>query len=317
MKRHRKQQSNGSLALCFFILVIIAIALSYLVFVKKVRLNNVSDYVKRQVNQTQATYKSFTAEKKTPREAFDEVGGLPKALREVDVLENTGYATGYSEDLMDPLWSAYYCGPKNVYTVGSRSKISFTPDPRIPEAFRVTSDDYKRPAGSTPTYDRGHMAPNYAVAGHYGEQAQSETFLMTNIAPQRSTLNQQTWRYLESKIADTYAPDFDGVWVVVGPVFVTNPIKRYNNKASMPDGFFCIIVDKDETTGDLRALALYLRQSVTGNHAPKEFVTNIRSIEEHTGLDFFSDLPDDVENALETSAPDAKWRTEEQLTGKN
>jgi endonuclease G, mitochondrial len=308
----RRKQQNGCASLVFILLVLVAVAVCYFVFVKKVRIPGVSDFIDRQTQ----SQKAFTPiEKKSPRDAFAEVGGFPKAVREVDILENTGYATGYSEDLMDPLWSAYYCGPKNVYTVGSREKIAFAADPRIPSAFRVSTSDYKRPAGSSPTYDRGHMAPNYAIASRYGNQAQSETFLMTNIAPQRSTLNQQTWRYLEAEITDTYAPESNGVWVIVGPVFVKS-VTRYNGKAAMPDGFFCIILDRDEKTGALRALALYLRQNVMGNHAPKEFVTTIRGVEEHTGLDFFSGLPDEEETALETSAPDAAWHTERLLIDK-
>jgi len=42
----------------------------------------------------------------------------------------------------------------------------------------VTSHDY---TGSG--YNRGHCAPNYAIAVCYGAQAQLETFLMSNILP--------------------------------------------------------------------------------------------------------------------------------------
>jgi endonuclease G len=319
MKKQKWRHSNGGLALVFIVLVAISIALAYLIFVKKARLGGLADSIRGLLTQTTrqkaapATPNAFVPpETLTPRAAFDEIGGFPRASREVDILENLGYATGYSEDLMDPLWSAYYCGPEETYPVGSRAKLAFIADTRIPETFRLKSEDYKRPSGS-PTYDRGHMAPNYAIASRYGPQAQVETFYMTNIAPQRSTLNQQTWRYLEGKITDTYAPGLKGVWVIVGPVFVKQQVTRYNGKAAMPDGFFCVLLDRDEATGQLKAIALYLKQNVSGNHKPREFVTTVRALEEHTGLDFFSELPTEVQDALETSAPDAEWQIDQPL----
>lgn len=311
MKKGKRKQNNGRLASFFLILVAIAVTLSYLVFVKNVRIRGVSDFLNEQADRIRQSVSTST-EKKTPKEAFDEVGGLPKAARQTVPLENTGYVVGYSEDLLDPLWSAYYCGPTVVFTPEPRDKIAFTADPRISPDYQVTTKDYKRPSSKPPTYDRGHMAPNYAIATRYGVQAQVETFLMTNIVPQQSTLNQQTWRYLEETIADTYAPDFNGVWVIVGPVFVKS-VSHYNKKAAIPDGFFCIVLDRVEATGALRAMALYIRQNVSGNHAPAEFLTTIRSIEEHTGLDFFSQLPDDEENALETTPAGPEWHANQKL----
>jgi endonuclease G len=314
MKKEKRKRGNGGLALFFLLLVAIAVTLAYLVFVKNVRIRGVSDFLNEQAGRFRQTDGSAT-EKKTPSEAFAEVGGLPVAARQTVSLDNTGYAVGYSEDLLDPLWSAYYCGPTVLFTPEPREKIAFTADPRISPDYQVTTKDYKRPSSKPPLYDRGHMAPNYAIATRYGAQAQTETFLMTNIVPQQSTLNQQTWRYLEEKITETYAPDFNGVWVVVGPVFIKS-VTHYNKKAAIPDGFFCIILDRVEATGSLRAMALYLRQNVSGNHAPAEFLTTIRSIEEHTGLDFFSQLPDEEETALETTPAGPEWNADQMLVGR-
>ena len=48
-------------------------------------------------------------------------------------------------------------------------------------AARVSHDDYKP---GTDRFDRGHMAPNHAIATRYGREAQLETFLMSNVCPQ-------------------------------------------------------------------------------------------------------------------------------------
>ncbi len=244
----------------------------------------------------------------SPAAAFAQVGGLPReSPPRAGYAEfvNTGYAVGYDETLLDPVWSAYYCPPEPRFKSSERSP--FTPDLRLPEAFRLVTKNFTNTPGTT-KYDRGHMAPNSAIATRYGEKAQEETFLLTNIVPQRSELNQTFWRYLEKKIAAVWAPQMKGVWVVVGPVFGKNP-QRLNGRAAIPDAFYCIVLDRDEATGRLRALALLVPQEEKGNLPLAPFQTSIREIERRTGLDFFSALPDTVEVPLEeNSAADALWK---------
>ena len=88
----------------------------------------------------------------------------------------------------------------------------FFTDPRT--AARVESADY-----SESGYDRGHMAPNYAIGTRYGAAAQEETFKMSNVCPQRHRLNAGLWKDLETKIADNYTGRYGQVWVIDGPVF--------------------------------------------------------------------------------------------------
>jgi len=232
------------------------------------------------------------------------LGGFPVDHADGVILLNTGYAVGYSETLMDPLWSVYYCGPKEDFENGPRPN-KFSTDTRVSEPARLKHTDFNRPAGTTPTYDRGHMAPNFAIATRYGREAQLETFLLTNICPQQSRLNQQTWRAMEAAIANLYAPRFDGVWVIVGPIF-KDPLTRYNGKAAMPTAFYCIVVDK-APDGHLRALAVELDQSASGKHPLRDYVTTVRIVENDTGLDFFSALPDDIEDPLETTPAETDW----------
>jgi endonuclease G len=237
------------------------------------------------------------------------IGGFPVSKsRPTVTLENIGYAVGFSEELKDPLWAAYYCGKDAAFISGKRP-AKFSTDTRVAPAAQLVQADYNRPVGETPTYDRGHMAPNFAIATRYGRAAQLESFLLTNVVPQRSSLNQKTWRALEAEIPYNYASHLDGVWVIVGPIF-EGPITRYNGKAAMPSAFFCIIIDRTEA-GKLRALALTMDQSLPylPNNPPKigKFITTIRDIEKRTGLDFCSALPDDIEDALETHEADTGW----------
>lgn len=121
-------------------------------------------------------------------------GGKPEPTRQfpyaLKVLDNIAYSVGYCPQRKTPAWVAYRVQKARSYQAPPRPK-GFLPDPRIPDGPR--SDDYSRSG-----YDRGHMAPNYVIAICYGTDAQRETFLMTNIVPQRPQLNRQVWEELES-----------------------------------------------------------------------------------------------------------------------
>jgi len=308
--RRRKKRGSG---IAIFLLLVFATALALAFYKGIIKLPKLPD-LPAATNFAQKDAAAKIDDSTPPEEAFALVGGFPKSKIAVEVLENTGFAAGYSEALLDPLWSAYYCGPDRRYEASDRSKIGFHPDDRLPAQYRLKTSDFKRGQSGSVTYDRGHMSPNYAIATRYGDAAQRETFLLTNIAPQRSELNQETWRYLEQKIAGTYAPKYEGVWVIVGPIFGANPA-RYNGRATIPDAFYCIILDRDEKTGKLRAFALVMDQKVSGVHTIGEFATTVRNIERETGLDFFSGLPESEENALETAKPDSGWNWSTMLSG--
>jgi endonuclease G len=127
---------------------------------------------------------------------------------------------------------------------------NFAVDPRT--AARIEPEVYTRSG-----YDRGHLAPNHAIATRYGAQAQAETFLMSNIMPQKHELNGGLWRQLEQRIATSYAGRFGEVWVLAGPVFGANP-ERLRGRVAVPEACYMIIVD--ESDDRVRAAAfLFLR----------------------------------------------------------
>jgi endonuclease G len=157
------------------------------------------------------------------------------------------------------------------------------------------------------------MTPNYAIASRYGKAAQSETFLMSNVCPQRAELNEQTWQYLESVVANEYSRDFDDLWVIAGPI-LDKGCERLNGIAAVPKAFYMIIVGKDDDSPDLHMLAVIIDQKVKGNQVLRKFVTTVRDVERKTGLNFFSELPQETQDKLETvKADDELWGLDRML----
>jgi len=230
--------------------------------------------------------------------------GIPKSAFPKSVfslLVNKAYSVGYSETLKDPVWSSYYVCWTNTPIKGPRPN-RFQTDNRT--AAKVTHDDYKHKPS---LYDRGHMTPNYVILSRYGPAAQLETFLMSNICPQRSPLNQQTWRYLEHEISEEFSRQFANLWVVCGPIFKGGPLHRLNDTAAIPDAFYMILVGVHEESPAPHMLAVVMDQNVRGMQPLRKFVQTVDAVEKKTGLDFFSELPDQLENALETALPDEEW----------
>jgi endonuclease G len=206
---------------------------------------------------------------------------------ELLILESTGFIVGYDDDRNNPAWVSYRIFEMATLDSGQRPR-RFKEDPRT--LSKVTHEAYTRSG-----FDRGHMAPNYAIATRYGREAQFETFLMSNIVPQSPELNQGPWRKLEEMISG-YAQKYDEVWVVTGPLYDDRP-EYIGPEVEVPDGFFKIVVD--ETPSGLRVLAFNFPQDVQRRDNPARFLTTVDAIEELSGLDFFSELPDDVEERVE------------------
>lgn len=225
-------------------------------------------------------------------------GGLPLATAgDVRVLTNRGYIVGYSESLANPVWAAYRMVDLAKIPPAGKRPEKFEADRRT--AARVSPEAY---TGSG--YDRGHLAPNYAIATRYGEAAQRETFLMSNIVPQRHALNAGLWRGLEEKIATSYPARYGEVWALTGPIFAARP-RTLRDGVAIPDAFFLIVIDENE--GKLRTMAFIVPQETPADSDPAKFLTSIDEIQRRTGLDFLREIEDTAEKQIEQAKASRVW----------
>ncbi len=225
--------------------------------------------------------------------------GLPqsKPAVQVDLLDNLAYIEAYSDEKRCPLWAAYRLFRiKKPFRTRVHDHMRI--DPRT--KAQVNYDDY---TGSG--YDRGHMAPNHALAIRFGEKAAYETYVMSNICPQVPHLNRVIWKKLELKISDEWANRFEQVWVVTGPVFVA-PDKTLPSGVHIPAAFYKIVVDEDAQTGRPRMIAFVVPQYAESEDF-RSYLSTVDQIEAQTGLDFFTQLDDPLEESLESAGPDEDW----------
>jgi endonuclease G, mitochondrial len=216
----------------------------------------------------------------------------------ITLLENDGFAVGYAESLRAPVWAAYRVWDLEEPPPRRPRPDSFEVDRRT--QARVPPEAYARSG-----FDRGHLAPNFAIARQYGERAQRQTFLMSNIVPQRPALNSGAWRELEERLAVNYPARFREVAVVCGPIFAESP-RRLPSGVAIPEAFFMILLDQVEDR--MRAVAVRIRHDLSGDGPRQRWRTvSIDQLEEETGLDFFGELSDEIEDRLEKLQMSGLW----------
>jgi endonuclease G len=216
------------------------------------------------------------------------------------ILRNHGFILGYSDLRGNPLWVEYaLTSAENTSSLKRPSR--FETDWR--SINRISHDSYKKSG-----YDRGHMAPNYAMSHLYGREGQADSFLMTNVTPQKAKLNQQLWQHLEETEIKHFAKLFGKVWVITGPVF-SGTVERLSSDwtVEIPDAFFKIYVTEAVPGKPPMALAFLVPQTVDGHEPLAQFVTSIDNIETQTGIDFFADLDDRIEAHLEAAIEPQSW----------
>lgn len=235
--------------------------------------------------------------------------GIPLATfypHPITVLENEGFFVGYCDTKKNPIWVSYRVFPVDVAR-GPPRLSSFKTDTRT--AARVSPSHYTNSG-----YDRGHMAPNYAIATRYGKTAQQQSFQMSNIAPQLPRLNRGLWRQLEERIANRWSSRYASIWVLVGPIFADpdhlgkpfeHPVQRLAYGIARPTAFYQIIIAEDQ--GTLQSMAFIIPQNITGNESLESFLTTIDTIEERTGLNFFHQLDARTETELEARRSQYLW----------
>lgn len=227
--------------------------------------------------------------------------GVPKTQNDwqnlTHTLRNDGYMVGYSETFGNPLWVTYKVTQSHK-RIGKRPR--FEADWR--SLRHVTWADYRGTG-----YDRGHMAPNYLIGSRYGREAQCQTFLMTNITPQKHQFNSKIWQRLEEVSADVFSKHFKSFWVVTGPIFGQKPKTLKQTHIAIPKAFYKIFLRPAVDDKPPIALAFIMPQTAKPKESLLKYVVSIDTVERETGIDFFWQLDDTVENRLEAHSNIQAW----------
>ena len=214
-----------------------------------------------------------------------------KGRKEIRI-KRIGYTVSYNNEYKTPYWVAWEL--KRSETKGDEERMSkFMPDPDLPEP-RADHNDYTNSG-----YDRGHMAP--AADMKWSKQAMEESFYMSNICPQNQKLNRDDWGSLED-ICRKWARKYGTVYIACGPIYDKKRPKCIGkHKVAVPDRFFKVVLIYNRKN----PIAMgFLFDNKPHHQALSKYMVSVDQVEEITGLDFFSRLPDSVENKIEAIVPE-------------
>lgn len=217
----------------------------------------------------------------------------------------------YDSDIYHSHWVAYPLY-REVIGSGNRTNDWGIYDPNIPSEKQLyMSSSYQ---GS---YDRGHMLPSASRAKTRTDN--SPTFYPTNMSPQLAGLNQKKWAGIEDQVRIWAEKGCDTLYVVTGAVFKTvggnesvsyTYCKSDNSKdVAVPNYYYKALLQLRITGGEksYQALAIWVPHKAATGSATMDDVITIDALEERTGIDFFHNLPDDIEVEVESAVDNRFW----------
>jgi endonuclease G, mitochondrial len=214
------------------------------------------------------------------------------------------YALSYNSSKGTANWVSWQL---NATWIGGIDRCkSFSSDPTLPRGFKVVvSNDYTNSG-----FSRGHMTRSGDRTLNPTDNC--ATFLMTNIVPQTQDNNEGPWLELENLSKELALAGKD-LYIIAGPSgagatglsgFKTEIGK---NKVTVPSRLWKIVVVIDQPglrlagiTTSTRVIAVNMPNEVgIQRKSYKDYLTTVDALETLTGYDFLSELPKDIQAAIE------------------
>lgn len=209
--------------------------------------------------------------------------GMPAADQ---VLFNRHYVLGYSYYFRQAKWALEIIDPENT---GLERSDSFRTDYRIPKIFRADLEDYAKSG-----HDRGHLV---ASANQRGNELQnSETFLLSNMSPQKPDFNRRIWKLLEEEIRRlNNTPKILETYVISGPIFHFDKPVEYIGKTDdnavevpVPNAYFKSILTEDKR-GKLKMWSFILPNE-EADKPLENYRVRTSKVEQYAGIQLWSRL---------------------------
>ena len=214
---------------------------------------------------------------------------LPSFRPDDEIVRHDGYSLRFRDQYKQADWVAYPLLPEEINGTTDRDGSSFRPDPAVSTGSALPSD-YTRSG-----YDRGHLAP--AGDFKFSRRMMQETFYMSNVSPQVPQFNRGIWKELE-ELTRRWALRDNGLYVVTGPVLKPGlPTIGRATEVSVPGKFYKVILYCNKP--EVRMIG-FLLDNEASDSSLKQFVVPVDQIEQLTGIDFFSKMPDNLERELES-----------------
>ncbi len=207
-------------------------------------------------------------------------------------IKHSYYTISYSNINRQAEFVFYYLTPQSIKG-GAKRTDNFRIDPFVKDN-PVSGNAY---VGCG--FDRGHLCPAADMA--LNETAMSETFYMSNISPMTPTFNRGIWSKLEDWFRVNALAN-GGMYVATGPI-LNGQCGSIPGAITIPCAFYKIAFQQGTNP---KMIGFILNNSGSSNSL-KSFAVSVDEIEKKTGIDFFPQLEDTIENQLESKVNLNSW----------
>lgn len=181
----------------------------------------------------------------------------------------------------------------------------FQPDPEINSEYLLTKEEINRNG-----YVRGHLVAS--ADRLQSKEANEQTFYYSNISPMLSRFNEGKWLELEGKVQGwgRNSGFCDTLYIVKGGTIREGEYKSITNEQgitckTIPLYYYMALLCRYKDT--YKAAGFYFEHKNYLNGNLSDYAMSIDELEEKTGMDFFCNLPDKLEKAVEQRYSITQW----------
>ena len=220
-------------------------------------------------------------------------------------------------------WTCYQLHEGNTLSQTDRND-DFKKDDEV--AVSATLEDYRNSG-----FSRGHLCPS--ADRQCTVEQNKQTFFLTNMQPQWQKHNGGLWKNLEDLVRnyatnDSYSDAHCDTLYIVKAATITDKVTindaevdgiyadrciggdGHTHELIVPKYFYMALLHYNKATDTYHAIALWTLHedaSVT-NKNYGDYAISIDELEKRTGIDFFCNLPDDVEKTVEADIDLDFWK---------
>lgn len=220
---------------------------------------------------------------------------MPATGDREQLIQQQAFSLSYNSSYVQPSWVTY----KITVSDADRTEINgkYKPNP-IVTTRSADKKDYS---------EGGYLMAQYInyFDIQKGKDAVEESFYMTNITPMKLAFHKHIWLKCEDLIR-LWLKTTDALHIITGPVLTESPFPTIGkNNVSVPKRFYKVVYDSKNQ----KAIGFIFKNGISSGTL-KSYAVSIDEIEDLTGIDFLSSLPDDIEEKVESETDYEFWNFE-------